>query len=152
MSPTMVSPQLRPALVVEPGKDACEVFDRTLLLVPYAAPFKPRAERITPGHLVAVASGDDIQAIVWRWFDAVVLGANGEQVRLWEPAHGEVLAQTRRPELRYRPGERAYLSAGLPGADWWVSGVATGVAEEADVELDQVHEFHTRHGLWAGLV
>ena len=149
----MPSFELRPALVLKPGNDACEVFERDQLsLVPYAAPLKPRAEGITPGQLVAIASATDgTQAIVWRWFDAVVLGEAGDQVRLWEPAHGEVLARPRLPQLRYRPAQRAYLSAGLPGADWWVSGVATGVAEQADVELDAVHEFYTSHGLWAEL-
>ncbi len=36
----------------------------------------------------------------------------------------------------WRPGTRAYLSAGLPGADWWVAGHATTAADQADVELD----------------
>jgi hypothetical protein len=154
MSASIPSPQLRPALVVNPGEDACEISERNqLFLVQYSVPFKPRAERIMPGQLVAIASTvDGTQALVWRWFDAVVVGETGDQIRLWEPAHGEVLAQPRRPQLRYRRGGRAYLSAGLPGADWWVSGAATGVAEEADVELHEVHEFYTRHGLWDELI
>ena len=152
MSLPASSLELRPAVVVSPGEDTCEVFDGTLLLVPYAPPFKPRAERVTPGQLVAIASAaDGRQSIVWRWFDAVVLGEMNGQIRLWEPAHGEVIAVPRRKELRYRPGERAYLSAGLPGAEWWVSGVATGAADQVDVELNEVHEFYTRHGLWAEL-
>ena len=149
----MASFELRPAVVIKPGEAACEVFERNQLLsVAYAAPFKPRAERVTPGQLVAIAAtGDGSRAIVWRWFDAVVLGEAGDGIRLWEPAHGEVLAQPRDPGLRYTPGQRAYLSAGLPGAEWWVSGVATGVAEGADVELDEVDAFYTRHGLWGEL-
>jgi hypothetical protein len=50
------------------------------------------------------------------------------------------------------PGGRAYLSAGLPGAEWWVAGPATTRAETADVELDEVERFCTDHDLWKRLV
>jgi hypothetical protein len=148
------SAQLRAAVVVKPGEDACEVFERDRLLeVRYSTPFKPRADRVTPGQLVALASAaDGSQVIVWRWFDAVVLGQMTGQVRLWEAAHGEVVAQPRHAEQRYRPGTRAYLSAGLPGADWWVSGAATGAADDVDVELDEVRRFYTEHDLWGRLL
>src|SRR5208282_6584735 len=43
------------------------------------------------------------------------------------------------------------LSAGLPGAGWWVAGAAVAVAEDADVELDEVERFCTEHGLWPGM-
>jgi hypothetical protein len=109
----------------------------------------PRTERVSPGHLVAVAaSAGTAEAVVWRWYDAVVLGAEGDLVRLWEPAHGEVLAYPRRDSGHWQPGTRAYLSAGLPGADWWVAGAAVASAEDADVELDEVERFCTEHGLW----
>jgi hypothetical protein len=42
------------------------------------------------------------------------------------------------------------LSAGLPGADWWVAGAAVAKAEDADVDLDEVGLFCTEHGLWPG--
>lgn len=73
-------------------------------------------------------------------------------IRLWEPAHGEVTAQVRPGTAPPVPGGRAYLSAGLPGAEWWVAGPATTRAETADVELDEVERFCTDHDLWKRLV
>jgi hypothetical protein len=81
----------------------------------------------------------------------VVLEQSAGQVRLWEPAHGEVLAQPRYAQNRYAPGTRAYLSAGLPGAEWWVEGIV-GPVEDADVQLDPVLEFYVEHGLWSSLL
>jgi hypothetical protein len=105
---------------------------------------------VSPGHLVAVAAAaDGAETVVWRWHDAVILGEETGHVRLWEPAHGEVVARPRGDEQR-QPGTRAYLSAGLPGADWWVAGAAVARAENADVELDEVGRFCTEHGLWPG--
>lgn len=76
--------------------------------VAYARPFPtPRTERVTPGHLLAVATTADVS-------DVVVLEAVDGIIRLWEPAHGIVLAQPRDPKRIYRPGSRAYLSGGLP--------------------------------------
>jgi len=144
-------PQLRLAIVLSTSEDACTVFAQNeQAVVPYAVPFPgPRTERVAPGNLVAIAAapgGSDV--VVWRWYDAVVLGEADGQVRLWEPAHGEVLAQARDPRRAPRPGSRAYLSAGLPGADWWVAGATVARAEAAVVELDEVRRFFTRHDLW----
>ena len=112
----------------------------------------PRTERVAPGHLLAVATTADVSdVVVWRWFDAVVLEGVDEAIRLWEPAHGTVLAQPRDPKLIYRPGSRAYLSTGLPGAEWWVAGPAVDSAEDADVELNEVQQFFTSAGLWERL-
>jgi hypothetical protein len=61
-----------------------------------------------------------------------------------------VLAQLRDPEYRYPAGTRAYVSAGLPGADWWIEGPVRAV-EEADVAMDQVYEFYAAHDLWSRL-
>lgn len=125
------------------------VADGTIVSVRYAARFPaPRRERVLPGHLVAIAETPDAAAVVWRWYDAVVLGSDAGSVRLWEPAHGEVTAQRRRPRLAYAPGTRAYLSAGLPGADWWVAGPAVTWADDADVELDEVEGLYTQHNMW----
>ena len=85
---------------------------------------------------------------VWRWYDAVVLGSDPGSVRLWEPAHGEVAAQRHWPSQQYDPGTRAYLSAGLPGAEWWVAGRAADRAEQAEVELDEVERLYTEHDTW----
>jgi hypothetical protein len=136
---------LRTAVVLEPTPDRCVVLaGGRRERVGYAPPFGARAAELRPGHLVAL-TGD---LVVWRWFDAVVLDADEGRLRLWEPAHGEVSAQPRRPDRQHRPGTRAYLSAGLPGADWWVAGPADVAPEDADVELDEVAAFYARHGLW----
>ncbi len=87
--------------------------------------------------------------MVWRWYDAVVLGYRDDGlVQLWEPAHGEVIAQPRRSHPKVEPGARAYASAGLPGADWWVAGTAAIAAERADVELDAVRALYDDNDLW----
>jgi hypothetical protein len=143
--------RLRLAIVLSSTEDECTVFaDERQSVVTYAQPFpRPRAERVTPGSLVAIADGPDGSAVViWRWFDAVVVDRTGQAITLWEPGHGSVLAQPRDPQRVYRPGSRAYLSAGLPGADWWVAGPAAGPAEHSDVDLDAVEDFFTSHGLW----
>jgi len=100
--------------------------------------------------LVAVAtSPTGTGVVVWRWYDAVVLAhKDAGSVRLWEPAHGEVIAQPRTSYKRVEPGERAYASAGLPGADWWVAGSVAIAPESADVELDAVHALYDDNDLW----
>lgn len=119
--------------------------------VRFAAMFpSPRVERVSPGHLVAVAtSATGDRAIVWRWYDAVVLGIQDDgSIRLWEPAHGEVTALPRESFVRLNPGERAYASAGLPGADWWVAGRAVGAPDSAEVDLAEVAAMYTDNDLW----
>jgi hypothetical protein len=146
--------RLSKAIVLSTTEDACTVFAAgQRAVVPYARPFPaPRATRVTPGHLVAVAAEANGSAVVvWRWFDAVVLEQAGRSVSLWEPGHGVVLAEPRDMQRTYRPGTRAYLSAGLPGAQWWVAGAAADRAEDAEVELDEVEQFFTGLGLWASL-
>ena len=145
------SPRLHCGIVLRVEEDVCQVLTGgQVVSVRYASQFpRPRTGRVSPGHLVAVAEvpgGSD--TVVWRWYDAVVLGSEAGSIRLWEPAHGEVVARRRRPQQRHDPGSRAYLSAGLPGADWWVAGRAVGRAEDADVELIEVERFFTEHGLW----
>ena len=132
-------------------EEACQVLrDGQVTSVPFVTAFPgPRTQRVSPGHLVAVAAaGSGAEAIVWRWYDAVVLGEEGGLVRLWEPAHGEVLARPRRAGQHPATGTRAYASAGLPGADWWIAGAAVAEAADADVELGEVGAFCTEHGLW----
>jgi hypothetical protein len=146
--------RLSKAIVLSTTEDACTVFAADQqVVVPYAHPFPaPRANRVAPGHLVAVATAANRSAVVvWRWFDAVVLEQAGGSVSLWEPGHGVVLAEPRDVQRTYRPGSRAYLSAGLPGAQWWVAGAAADRAEDAEVELDEVGQFFTGLGLWASL-
>ena len=142
-------------VVLRVREDACQILRAgQLSSVGYVSAFpSPRTERISPGHLVAVAAGPDgTEVVVWRWYDAVVLGEEAGLVRLWEPGHGEVLAQPRRPDQHAHPhpGTRAYLSAGLPGADWWLAGPAVARADYADIELDEVERFCTKHDLWPG--
>lgn len=47
-----------------------------------------------------------------------------------------------------QPGTRTYLSAGLPGADWWVAGAVGHKVEDADVELDEVERLECRAVDW----
>jgi hypothetical protein len=67
--------------------------------------------------------------------------------RLWEPAHGEVAVRRHWPR-HYDPGTRAYLSAGLPGTEWWVAGRAVDRAEDAEVELEEVGRHYDERGIW----
>jgi hypothetical protein len=151
----LVPARLRCGIVVRVREDTCEmVRDRQLCSVRYATAFpSPRTGRVSPGHLVAIATAPDgTEAVVWRWYDAVVLGAEASLIRLWEPSHGEVLARPRPAYQSAQPGTRAYLSAGLPGADWWVAGGAAASAADADVELDEVEQLYTEHDLWNTVV
>jgi hypothetical protein len=147
--------RLRRGIVLRVQEDSCEIFAAGQSeSVAFATHFPtPRTQRVAPGHLVAVATapnGSDV--VIWRWYDAVVLGQEAGLIQMWEPGHGEVLAQSRRPQLSRPPGTRAYLSAGLPGADWWLAGPVAMSAEDADVELDDVEQFYDTHDLWNGLV
>lgn len=145
MSPSPV--RLRCGVVLAVGDERCHVVaDGEVLDVGFAPQFPtPYVERVSPGHLVALATsprGTDV--VIWRWYDAVVLADEPDGVRLWEPAHGEVVAQRRTAEA-YERGFRAYASAGLPGAQWWVASAA---APGADVDLDEVERLYTDNELW----
>lgn len=151
----MISQLMRPsdtarvAVVLRPEERCCEVdFGSKTALVGYGVPFSPRAKTLTPGHLVAVIETPEEGAIIlWRWYDAVVLEQSANELRLWEPAHGEVLAQPRDPEVPYPVGTRAYASAGLRGAEWWVEGPVSAV-QDASVAIDEVFAFYDQHDLW----
>lgn len=155
ISPHRAARHLETALVLRVCEGECEVITRgRVRAARYAAMFpSPRVERVQPGNLVALTrtADDAVDTVLWRWFDAVVLGEGEGGVHLWEPAHGEVTAQPRPAYHLAPPGSRAYLSAGLPGADWWVAGRAVIKADEADVELDEVENLYTAHGLWTAL-
>jgi hypothetical protein len=147
--------QLRRGIVMRVREDTCEILrERQLRSVRYATLFpSPRTERVSPGHLVATATAPDgTEVVIWRWYDAVVVGEQDGLIRLWEPAHGEVAAQPRPGYPPGLPGTRAYLSAGLPGADWWVAGRVAATAEDAQVELDEVERLYTGHDLWNTLL
>jgi catechol 2,3-dioxygenase-like lactoylglutathione lyase family enzyme len=140
---------LRTATVIRVREDACQlIIGGAPEWVPFSAAFpSPRTERVSPGNLVAVGTAPDgALTVMWRWYDAVVLGAEADLIRMWEPAHGEVLARSRSPLAR-PPGSRAYLSAGLPGAQWWVAGPVSASGDSADVELDAVQRFLTDNGV-----
>ena len=146
--------RLRTARVLRVEEHACEVWSRKGVgSVRFAPMFpSPRVERVSPGHLVAIATGPDgAEVVVWRWFDAVVLGTDDGTVRLWEPAHGEVVARARPGYARQDPGSRAYASAGLPGAEWWVAAGADGAAHAAGVELDEVYALFAENDLWSAV-
>jgi hypothetical protein len=146
-----IIPRLRCGIVLEAEEDTCHVLAKgQVISVRYASQFPaPRSQRVSPGHLVAIADlPGGSAAVVWRWYDGVVLSSDPSSVRLWEPGHGQVIARRRQPGKPYSPGTRAYLSAGLPGADWWVAGTAVHQAENADVELEEVRRLYTDHGMW----
>jgi hypothetical protein len=68
---------LRCGIVLRVQEDACQILRAgQLSSVGYAKPFpSPRTEKVSPGHLVAVAAAaDGAEPVVWRWYDAVVLG------------------------------------------------------------------------------
>lgn len=143
--------RLRCGIVLRVQEDVCELrVDGRSASARYAAHFpSPRRERVSPGHVVAIATAaDGSDVVVWRWYDALVVGQDPDLVRMWEPAHGEVDARPRNSQRRYTPGERAYLSAGLPGADWWVAGHAVVRGENAEVELGEVERLYTENDLW----
>ncbi len=155
MNHDLAARRLRRGIVLRVQEDTCEIFSAGQPeSVGFARQFPtPRTQRVLPGHLVAVATAPSGSAVViWRWYDAVVLGEEAGLIRMWEPAHGEVLAQPRRPRQPRQPGTRAYLSAGLPGADWWLAGAVAVSAEQAEVELDEVVLLHDDHDLWNELV
>lgn len=135
-------------------EDACEVANTDGVGgVRFASMFpSPRRERVSPGHLVAVASAPECKdTVVWRWFDAVVLGHDPDgSVQLWEPGHGHILARPRPSYEAQSTGSRVYASAGLPGAEWWVADT-TARGPRATVELDAVGSLFTENGLWAAV-
>jgi hypothetical protein len=147
--------RLRTARVIRVDEHACAVWSHGEVSSAGFAPMfpSPRVERVSPGHLVAIATGPDgTDVVVWRWYDTVVLGTEGDgSVRLWELAHGEVIAQARASYEKQDPGSRAYASAGLPGAEWWVADSACGVPQSADVELDDVDALYTENDLWSAV-
>lgn len=143
---------LRIARVIRVDEHACEVWSHGDFSQARFAPMfpSPRTERVSPGHLVAIATGPDgTDVVVWRWYDAVVLGTDEDgPVRLWEPAHGEVIARARGSYQEQEPGSRAYASAGLPGAEWWIAASACTALESVDVELDDVNALYSENDLW----
>jgi hypothetical protein len=148
---SFVSGRLRLGIVLRVLEDTCEIVSGgRRRSVHYATAFpSPRTERVSPGHLVAVAAAPDGSDVaIWRWYDAVILDEEAGLIRLWEPAHGEVVAQPRQPQRARLPGSRAYLSSGLPGAEWWVAGAVAARPEDAAVELDEVERFYDERGLW----
>ena len=138
---------LRTAVVLATTETSCTVATPDGPADVDYAPFfpTPRADRVSPGHVIALDSDGAPDVVVWRWFDGVVVGADGEDLQVWEPLHGRVTARPRQGE--HALGSRVLVSAGLPGADWWVAGPAA--ADVPAAELDAVRAFLHEHGLAA---
>jgi hypothetical protein len=151
-SAVVVPLRLRSARVLRVKEHECEALSEgDVMSVKFAPMFpSPRVERVSPGHLIAIATGPNgVDAVVWRWYDAVVLGQEDAQaVRLWEPAHGEIVAQARKSYEAQEPGSRAYASAGLPGAEWWVAVRVPVAPDNVAVELDAVEALYSANNLW----
>ena len=82
--------RLHCGVVLRVREDECEVLrGGRLRPVRYAPMFpSPRTERVQPGNLVAMTvASDGIETVLWRWYDAIVLGDEENAIRLWEPAH-----------------------------------------------------------------
>ena len=113
----VVPGRLLRGIVLRVQEDACQIVAHGQpRLVRYAKSVpSPRTERISPGHLVAVATtADGSELVIWRWYDAVVLGPDGGG----DPVVGAVARRSRgaaSPAGRLRPpGTRAYLSVACP--------------------------------------
>ncbi len=107
----VVPARLRRGIVLRVEENACEIFAHGQPRpVRYAKSVpSPRTERISPGHLVAVATAPDgSELVIWRWYDAVVLGADAALIRLWEPSHGEVVARAEDADVELGEVERFY--------------------------------------------
>jgi hypothetical protein len=145
--------QLHTAVVVSVSETDCRTWSSGgLASITFAPQFPaPRMERVSPGHLVAVATAPDGRSVVvWRWYDVVILhGEAGTSLRLWEPGHGEVDARGNAHYRPRNPGSRAYASAGLRGGDWWVSGPIVDNPGDAAVELDEVRALYDVNHMWS---
>jgi hypothetical protein len=56
--------------------------------------------------------------VIWRWYDAVVLGDGADLIRLWETHVGDSLRSPRRVQRPRPVGNPGSPFAGLSGADW----------------------------------
>jgi hypothetical protein len=144
---------LQTAVVLSVTENMCRVWSaRGAEDVDFASFFpSERTKRVSPGHLVAIASRPNVDAglIVWRWFDAVVISdLDDRRVHIWEPAHGAVVAELRPEASPAFPGSRMWASSGLPGAEWWVANPVAERPETAGVDLDELSAFLIENELW----
>jgi hypothetical protein len=101
-------------IVLRVQEDVCQILRAgQLCSVRYAKPFpSPRTEKVSPGHLVAAAAAaDGVETVVWRWYDAVVLGEETGLVRLWEPSRA--MARAEDAEVELDEVDRFYTEHGL---------------------------------------
>ena len=139
------------AVVTELAPDGCRataVPGGNDLLLTWAEPFRPVADRVAVGDLVAVSVPT---TVVWRWFRAAVLAVTSGHVVLAEPHHGSfpaLLPPDR--DLALAAGQDAYASVGLT-EDWTVvdrvvDGRPADPSSWSAGELRAVADFYREHG------
>ena len=134
----MITPRLRCGLVLRVEENACQILSEDQLVsVGYASQFPtPHKERVSPGHLVAVAEIPDGSAIVvWRWYDAVVLGEEAGSVRLWSRLTAKSSPSAAGRSSAMRPRLAPTRPRGCPVRSGGLPGRVVDRAEDADVEV-----------------
>ena len=84
----LVPSPLRCGIVLRVQEATCEIFgEGQFRSIGYGTQFpSPRTERVSPGHQVAAATAPDgSEVVVWRWYDAVVLGEEAGLIRRGNP-------------------------------------------------------------------
>lgn len=108
----------------------------------YTEPFRPRADSIGPGCLVALDMAVEPPLVAWRWFPATVLTVEADRVRVDEPFHGVVEAAPVDPAPTV--GETVYATTGL--SDGWRIDAGAYDPERATAVLPQIEELYMRQG------
>lgn len=135
------------AMVVEHAADRCRVRvlgEPEIREAGYTEPFRPRADSLGPGCLVAIDVSAEPPLIAWRWFPATVLAVEADHLRLDEPFHGVVEATPVVPPPAL--GETVYVTTGL--SDGWRVDATSDDPERAIAALPEIEDLYAQMG-WA---